>query len=314
MNILRATAAVALLIIAANEPVEALAQSPEPVVSQADQVDCAIELSPSVRGVWLSHGGRDGGLGCPTGKEAISPKSPLGTPARVVMFGLKGEIVEHVDGPRAGQAFAVVGCFFRLHSQFSGTGGWLGLPIAEQTGAPGGASQVFEGGVIEYTRLDDSCDATPNAALERPSPSSIADTPLVAYENAAGDREILGSARSVELATSDGYHALRAQARVMTASAPGALALKLYENEAKGAHVTVATPQSVDEALADGFSFVAGQGWIWSEPRPGALPLKSYRDPASGRGRLAVSAADEAEATAAGFVFERVEGYAEPAP
>jgi hypothetical protein len=281
----------------------------------AERTACGYVLSETIYNVWTNAGGQDGRLGCATARESTSPPSPAGSAARVAVFGLNGEIVLHTSGPRAGQAYAVTGCFYRLYVQFSGTSGWLGLPTGDLEGTPDGSRQAFEGGSMTYDRAAETCDteANPTAEAPTPPPASMTEVPLVLYENpATGDRLSLAAGGSEIQAMGAGYQALRPQARVMTDSADGAIRLKLYEDEAKGIWLLLATPESEREALAAGLTFQAGQGFVWADPRPGLVALKLYRD-GEGRGRLTAGPQDEADATAKGFQFVRIEGYADPA-
>src|SRR5207248_11516725 len=121
---------------------------------------CGHPLSETVYNVWNDLGGADGRLGCATTSDVATSTSPKGSMAEVAVFGQNGEIVLHTSGPRAGQAYAVWGCFYRLYVQFSGTGGWLGLPIADPVNTPDGSTQDFEGGMMRYTRAYRDCEAT----------------------------------------------------------------------------------------------------------------------------------------------------------
>jgi hypothetical protein len=217
-----------------------------------------------------------------------------------------------------GQAFAVAGCFYRLHVQFGGASGWLGLPVSDALNTPDGSRQSFEGGEIRYTRAYDECQATPTSvAAAGAQAGSTADVeesiPLDLYENPqTGERLSLASRRSVEIALAAGYRRLRPQARVLPAAQGDATPLKLYLNEARGARETLASPQSERDALADGFAFEASQGFVWAGPHPGSVALKLYRSSTTGACRLTAGPADETEAGAAGLTFVRIEGYASP--
>ncbi len=50
--------------------------------------------------------------------------------------------------------------------------------------------------------------------------------------------------------------------------APGLDALKVYWNEALGAHEEIATAESEREAQAAGFAFDGGQGFVFADPPP----------------------------------------------
>ncbi len=291
--------------------------APTAATVQNAGADCGGGLSEPVRGAWRDMGAEAGRLGCPTQREMTTSTSPRGSAARAAVFGLNGEIILHVSGPRAGQAYTVWGCAYRLFVQFGGTSGWLGLPIGEAENIPDGSRQAFEGGTIRYTRAYDDCEATPaapSAVAAAPIPTD-AETSLDIFENSAtGDRLSLAAGGSVAEALGAGYVRLRGQARVLTVPSPGALSLKLYWNEARDLRETLASIQSEQDALAAGYVFEAGQGFVWPDPRPGALALKLFRDPATGRTRLTAGAQDESGAVAKGYGFVRIEGYADPAP
>ncbi len=302
-------------VLAASGPTTAQSTPAVAPVQNAGQ-DCGGGLSEPVRGAWRDMGAEAGRLGCPTQREMATSTSPKGSAARAAVFGLNGEIILHVSGPRVGQVYTVWGCAYRLLVQFGGTSGWLGLPIGEAENIPDGSRQAFEGGSIRYTRAYDDCEATPavqSAVAAAPIPLD-AETPLDVFENpATGDRLSLAAGGSVAEALSAGYLRLRGQARVLTLPSPGALPLKLYWNEAGGLRETLASIQSEQDALAAGYVFEASQGFVWPDPRPGTLALKLFREPATGRTRLTAGAGDESEALAKGYGFLRIEGYADPA-
>jgi hypothetical protein len=275
-------------------------------------VACGFKVSEPVQSVWRDLGGEAGRLGCATTNESATSTSPRGSAARVAVFGLNGEIVLHTSGPRAGQAYAVWGCAYRLYVQFGGSSGWLGLPIDEAANTPDGSRQTFEGGTIDYTRAYDNCEATPTQAA--PSVAAVvAETPLDLFENPAnGDRLSLASAGSVAQAVGAGYQRVRGQALVLAEAAPGATPLQVFENDASDRRETLAASQSQNDALAAGFVFEANQGFIWTDPRPNTVALKLFRKPGDEGSRLTASPADEREAVAAGYSFVRIEGYADP--
>ena len=284
---------------------------------QGEGVACGYVLSPAVYGAWQSVGAEGGRLGCATAKEVPSSNSPRGSAARVAVFGQNGEIVLHVSGAHAGQAYVVSGCFYRLYFQLGGTGGWLGMPLGDAENIPDGSRQAFEGGTMRYGRVLDNCEATQAPATETPpaAPTAESQISLDLFENpTTGDRMSLASPGSITQALAAGYEKLRGQARVLIDAEPGAVRLKLYEDEARGLHELLATPQSERDALTAGLAFEAGQGFVWTDPRPGVVALKLYRDPATGQTRLTASPEDESEATAKGYAFVRIEGYADPAP
>ena len=277
-------------------------------------VACGFPVTAATYAVWQDLGRETGRLGCATQPERSGPASPQGSSASQALFA-SGEIVLHASGPRAGQAFAIVGCFYRLYVQFGGASGWLGLPVSDSQNTPDGSRQIFEGGDMRYTRAYDDCQATPSAGLERARPGAAAtDTrPLDLYENVAtGDRLSVASQRSVEIALAAGYRRVRSQARVLSGAETDAAPLKLYQNEARGLRQTLATSQSERDALAEGFVFEASQGYVWTLPRPGAVALKRYGNAATGATWLTAGSSDEADALAAGLAFLRIEGYAAP--
>jgi hypothetical protein len=293
----------------------------DPLPSPADPppaTACGFPLGVSTYGVWRDLGADQGRLGCPTTTETATAASPEGTAARVTLFGLKGEIVEHAGGPRAGQAYAVNGCFYRLYVQFGGTSGWLGLPVSAAENTPDGSTQAFEGGSIRYTRAYDDCEATrgapatPEAPLATPTAAAGYQS-LDLYENPmTGDRLSLATDASIAEAATAGYKRLRPQARVIGDATPGTARLKHYANPTGDRREVVATDLSQQDAIAEGLAFEAGQGWVWIDARPGAVPVKRFRDPVTGKTRLTVGEADESEAVSAGYRFVRVEGYALP--
>jgi hypothetical protein len=281
-----------------------------------DATACGATLSEPVMNVWRDLDGATGRLGCPTSREQPSSTSSHGSASRVAVFGLNGEIVLHASGDRAGQAFAVSGCFYRLYSQFGGPSGWLGLPVAEAENTPDGSRQDFEGGSMRYARAIDECEATPAApTTPAPAASDQALVPLDVYEDpSTGDRLSLTAKASIEEALAAGYRRLATQARILSGPAPGATELKMFLNDDRHLREVLASAQSERDALDRGFAFDAGQGFVWTDPRPGAVRLDLYLDPTSGRARLTAGPADEADATARGYRFVRVEGYAAPPP
>lgn len=295
----------------------AAAGPPAAAPAATDGLACGFPVSPAVYGVWQSLGGKEGRLGCATSREGPSSPSPKGTQSRLAVFGVNGEVVLHVSGPRAGQAYSVSGCFYRLYAQFSGTLGWLGLPIGEAVNTADGSRQAFEGGTMRYARSLNECEATPTppgaeAAAGTPT-MRLAPLTLVRHP-ATGEWLSLAAASSLKRAQADGYQPVKTQAQVLLDPAPGATLLKLFENDALGAHETLATDQSQRDALDHGFAYEAGQGWVWIDPHPGAVALKFYREPVNGRGRLTAGPEDEADAKSAGYQFIRIEGYAPAAP
>lgn len=292
---------------------------PSPPAAQADSA-CGRPLSAAALLEWRNLGGEQGRLGCATAPETATSASPQGSPARAAMFGDRGMIVLHTGGPRAGQAYAVAGCFYRLYVQYGASSGWLGLPVADATNTPDGSHQEFEGGSMDYARAYDACEATHAADTPAPAP---AQAPLPAgealtldvYEDPAGaERLSLAAPTAVLKALAAGYRKGAAQGRVMTEPRDGAIALKLFLNESGGLRESLANPLSEQEALSRGYVFDGLQGYVWAAPRPGRLTLKLFRAPDTGRAWLTATPAEEALANAKGLVFVRVEGYADPAP
>ncbi len=297
----------------------AVAQTVQATPTAASSMICGFAVSEAASAVWRDLGGETGRLGCATAPETPTATSPLGTLARATAFGDIGVVLLHMSGARAGQAYAVSGCAFRLYVQFGGSSGSLGLPLGDSRNTPDGYKQPFEGGIVRTQRALDACDWTRTAEETRPVAQAAATAQadgladLNVYENpATGDRLSLAAAGAVAEAEDAGYHRLRVQGRVMTLEAAGETRLKLFVQEARSLRETVASAQSERDALADGFVFEAGQGWIWTDPRPGAAPLKLYRHPATARVRLAATPDDVSDAEAAGYRFVRIEGYLAP--
>jgi uncharacterized protein with LGFP repeats len=190
----------AVAIVACAEPggpggarAQSSGAAADPGPAGAGRAGCGLPLSQAVYDAWQAIGGENGRLGCPTARESAAPTSAQGSAARAAMFGLNGEIVLDVSGPRAGQAFVVSGCFFRLYSQFGGPSGWLGLPIGDAENTPDGSRQSFEGGRMRYARTLDACEADPATATPAPATQAAEATaslaPLDLFENpATGER------------------------------------------------------------------------------------------------------------------------------
>ena len=122
-----------------------------------DDQTCGKILSPAVAAAWTATAGRAGRLGCPIESEGDTATSARGSAARAARFE-GGEIIRHMSGPFAGQAFAVAACD-RLYVQFGGPSGWLGLPTSDAINTPDGQRQRFEGGTLTFTRALGTCDA-----------------------------------------------------------------------------------------------------------------------------------------------------------
>jgi hypothetical protein len=288
-----------------------------PPIVPADTA-CGRQLSAAALLEWRNLGGEQGRLGCATAPETTTSVSPQGSAARAATFGDRGMILLHTGGARAGQAYAIAGCFYRLYIQYGASSGWLGLPVADAINTPDGSRQEFEGGSMDYARAYDACEAT--HATETAAPAQTAVTAsetltLDVYEDPTGtERLSLAAPTAVLKALAAGYRKGATQARVMTEPRDGAIALKLFFNESAGLRESVANSLSEQEALSHGYAFDGGQGYIWAAPHPGLLTLKLFRAGATGRSWLTASSGEEAQAVAAGLVFVRVEGYADPAP
>jgi hypothetical protein len=279
---------------------------------------CGHRLSAPVLAKWNALGGENGLLGCAKSDEMAGANSPVGTKAREADFA-SGMVLWHVDGPRAGQTYAVTGCIWRLYFQYGGPSGWLGLPIGDVVNFPDGQHQAFEGGRVTYERAANACEAERNAEVAEtkpppePAAGPAATSPLDAWFDAArGDHLSAASAGVAKTAAAANYARVGGQAAVFAEAAPGAAPLKLFWNEAKGDHISTATAEGERNAFAAGYQFEASQGFVWTDPHPGALTLAQYRDPVSGHHWLAAGPDEAAKAKAEGFVFERIEGYAPP--
>ena len=112
---------------------------------------------------WQQLGGEGNLLGCAASDEAEAGASPQGTTGRYAFFGAGdgGLIVWHGNGPRAGQAFEVHGCTFKLYQSLGGTGSWLGFPISDEYDVPGGRRSDFENGFVFWDAQTRACQAFP---------------------------------------------------------------------------------------------------------------------------------------------------------
>ncbi|HZK99664.1 MAG TPA: hypothetical protein VFC47_07165 [Caulobacteraceae bacterium] len=120
---------------------------------------CGEDLSAPVAAAWAALDGATGRLGCPTTKAAPAAPSPSGVRALETDF-TGGVVIVWPEGtPRAGQAFAIPGCLWRLWFQYGGPTGWLGLPTSDIRNTPDGQRQSFEGGEGWYSRASDTCHA-----------------------------------------------------------------------------------------------------------------------------------------------------------
>ena len=294
-----------------------------PAAAQAAPADagaCGHSLSAPVLAKWKGLGGATGPLGCAQTDEMAGATSPAGTRAREADFAA-GMVLWHVDGPRAGQTYAVTGCIWRLYFQYGGPSGWLGLPTGDAVNFPDGQRQAFEGGRVTYLRAPNDCTAERNAEVaesRRPTPAPAvppATSPLDAWFDAArGDHLSAASASVARTAQAANYVRVASQAAVFAEATPGAAPLKLFWNEAQGDHMSTATAEGERDAFANGYQFEASQGFVWTDPHPGARTLAQYRDPASGHHWLAAGPDEAKAAEAKGFVFQRIEGYAPAGP
>jgi uncharacterized protein with LGFP repeats len=113
-------------------------------------------LGSGIYNKWQQLGGEGNLLGCAASDEAEAGASPQGTTGRYAFFGAGdgGLIVWHGNGPRAGQAFEVHGCTFKLYQSLGGTGSWLGFPISDEYDVPGGRRSDFENGFVFWDEQD----------------------------------------------------------------------------------------------------------------------------------------------------------------
>lgn len=303
-----------LLMLAALAARPAAAQAPP-----ADATACGHRLSAPVLAKWNALGGANGLLGCAKTDEMAGATSPAGTKAREADFAA-GMVLWHVDGPRAGQTYAVTGCIWRLYFQYGGPSGWLGLPTGDVVNFPDGQRQAFEGGRVTYLRAPNECTAERNVEVAEtrppaPPPAVAPDTsPLDAWFDAArGDHLSAASASVAKTAQAANYVRVGGQAAVFAEALAGTAPLKLFWNDAQGDHLSTATAEGERDAFASGYQFEASQGFVWTDPHAGAVTLAQYRDPVSGHHWLAAGPDEAAQAKAKGFVFQRIEGYA-PGP
>ena len=289
----------------------ASAQDATSAAGQDVDVSCARDLSLPVKNKWRMIGGVSG-PGCPLAPEMATPRSPQGSDGREVKF-TGGAILWHASGPRAGQTYSVSGCMYRLYFQYGGPGGWLGLPISDVVNTPDGQRQVFEGGRITYSRVDQQCEAEPKSNDSVAAPPERA--PLDQYYDATrGDYVAAASTPSIDRAVSAHYQRLRTEGYVFTEPAPGLIPLKAFWSESRAAHEEVATPEYEREVLAAGYGFDGVQGYIYADPQPGTRPLKHFSDPSHAHVVLTATAEGEADAVGRGFRFDRIEGYIADGP
>jgi LGFP repeat len=130
---------------------------------------CGHTLGSGIYDKWQQLGGEGGLLRCAASDEAEAGASPQGTTGRYAFFnkdGNGGLIVWHGTGPRAGQAFEVHGCIFKLYQSLGGTGSWLGFPISDEYDeydVEGGRRSDFENGFIFWNAQTRVCQALPYA-------------------------------------------------------------------------------------------------------------------------------------------------------
>jgi hypothetical protein len=287
----------------------------QPAAGNADA--CGAGLSEPIRARWLSLGGAQGRLGCPTSGQSATAASPQGTRGEQIIFsgGTGAAILRADTGPHAGQMFAIDGCTWRLYFQYGGSSGWLGFPTSEASNTPDGKRQAFEGGDILYQRAPDTCVAERAEEIAGPAARTPAGTSrLDLFEDAQGRREAIASAVSAARARNEGYQPATTLAFVYTEPGPGLLPLKTYSNPTTGDHDTIASADSERADLAGGYEFDGLQGYVWSDPRPGTVALKRFWNAASQASLLTADPRAEADAIARGYVFSRIEGYAPMGP
>lgn len=277
----------------------------------SDDAACGHGLSAPVLSKWQGLGAAHG-IGCPAAPELAAPASPMGTSAREVKFE-SGAILWHASGPRAGQTFVVSGCMYRLYFQYGGPSGWLGLPTSDPINTPDGQRQTFEGGVMTFQRVDSSCEAEPGVTQTDAAASARA--PLDQFfDPARGDSVAAASAASVSRAQAAHYQRQRTEGYVFSEPAPGLVSLKVYWNEALGAHDEMATAEGEREALGAGYAFDGAQGFIYADPHPGTRALKHYRNSDDTHGLVTATVEGEADAASRGYHFVRIEGYVPTGP
>jgi hypothetical protein len=287
----------------------------QPAAGNADA--CGSALSEPVRERWLSLGGAQGRLGCPTSGQSATATSPQGTRGEQIIFsgGTGAAILRAGTGPHAGQMFAIDGCTWRLYFQYGGSSGWLGFPTSGAANTPDGKRQSFEGGDIVYQRAPDTCIAEraeeiAGSAARAPAGTSRLDL----FEDAQGRRLAIASAVSAARARNDGYRPVATLAFVYTEPGPGLLPLKTYSNSTTGDHDTIASADSERADLARGYEFDGLQGYVWSDPKPGTVALKRFWNAATKGSLLTADAQGQADAAVKGYAFVRVEGYAPTGP
>jgi hypothetical protein len=148
-----------------------VARGPSEPPPRCDQpLSCSFCLGPSIRTRWLGTGGERGALGCPTMSEADAEPASPATTGRYAQFrgGDGAYIVLYGSGERAGRAYVVRGCMFRLYRSRGGTTGALGFPLGDEYAVEGGMRQDFEGGALfwnERTRQCGDVKPAPGASL-----------------------------------------------------------------------------------------------------------------------------------------------------
>jgi hypothetical protein len=284
-------------------------------------IACGFDLTGPVYQKWVIFDGEAGRLGCPTGREKDADTSSSGVTARQVPFAgkdkLGGAILWHGSGPRAGQAYAIWGCFYRLWAQFGGPSSWLGLPISDPENNPDGQTQLFEGGAIVMQRATTQC--LPQRNAERPAVAAApGENPKAAldlfFDPAREDFLTTATVAGAEAAAAAHYQRVRNEAYVFTLKGPGLSPLKLFWNEARGDNVTVGTPDGERQALDAGYEFGGTQGYVWTQPHEGAAPLKLFWNPQRQDFLTTATAEGAADAAASGYQFVRIEGYAPTSP
>ena len=121
---------------------------------------CGHMLGSGIYDKWISTGGEQGFLGCPSTNELEAGSSPQGTSGRYAIFrgGDGGYIIWHGAGKHRGTAFEVHGCIFLIYRTL-GTSSWLGFPVSDEYSVPGGRRSDFEGGYVLWEESTRQCAA-----------------------------------------------------------------------------------------------------------------------------------------------------------
>ena len=153
-----------------------------------DDNACDFTVGQVIFDKWIQMGAEGGVLGCAIGDEQETGRSPSGAEARQALFE-GGVIVLHAGGRLAGWAFEVHGCIAARYLGMGGTGSWLGLPVSDEYGMPGGSRSDFEGGYIAWDALTGGCIAMRDgsASISFEPDTNRAGGDLLSFE-AIGDR------------------------------------------------------------------------------------------------------------------------------